>query len=210
MLELDIKIEKKIYEHYKEKKLILYGEVPGELKLKMARRYKYTLEEWRALNSYIGTTILKNSKTENGRSEEQCIIVKKYEHFIVRHKVRKREWRVRPKSLSAEISIRSQRQFKKRKKDPPRKEGMERLGTIKEENKETAIHFAPSYRGNGVKFHSAGILRLGRKDDRYFHFRSWESKREEKTNKLSSIMYQHPERDRRPLLDYPHEKKTSR
>ena len=208
LLELDIKIEKKIDEHYKEKKLILLGEVPGKLELKMARRYKYTLEEWRALNSYIGTTILKNSKTENGRSEEQCIIVKKYEHFTVRHKVRKREWRVRPKSLSAEISIRSQRQFKKRKKDPPRKEGMERLGTIKEENKETAIHFAPSYRGNGVKFHSAGILRLGRKDDRYLHFGSLESKREEKTNKVSSIMYQQPERDRRHLLDYPHEKKN--
>ena len=61
-----------------ERKLILVGEATGEFKLEMVRRSKYSEEEWKALNSYVGTTIQKNTKeNENGRLEEQRIIVKR-------------------------------------------------------------------------------------------------------------------------------------
>mmetsp|Transcript_3448 Transcript_3448/g.5011 ORF Transcript_3448/g.5011 Transcript_3448/m.5011 type:complete len:166 (+) Transcript_3448:580-1077(+) len=66
LLELEILIEEKIVEHYRKKKLILVGVAPGKFKLKMARRNKCTLEEWKALNCYIGTTIKKyTTKNEN-------------------------------------------------------------------------------------------------------------------------------------------------
>ena len=185
-----------------ERKLILVGEATGEFKLKMARRSKYSEEEWKALNSYVGTTIQKNTKeNENGRLEEQRIIVKRYKNLTVRKQVRNSDLRNKPKTLCTGISSRSYQQFEKRK------EGIERLETINEENKEPASYPAPSYRGSGVKFHTECILRLGRKDERHLHSRLWESKPEENRKKLLSIM--HHQKDSQSLLDRPPDEKNT-
>ena len=45
LVEIEIKKEKKRKEHLREKKWILVGVAPGELKIKMIHRYKYTSEE---------------------------------------------------------------------------------------------------------------------------------------------------------------------